>query len=507
MSGRPSDGRVRRHPMTQTTPSRMKDSAHAVAAGACLMERRIRRLGIFMVLCFLALFIQLNNIQVIKANSLANDPNNPAVLDVARSQPRGSILSSDGVVLASSVPTNGGVDKYRRVYNPDTATLFAQIVGYDSPIYSETGVEYYYNKYLESHTRPAHSLRDLLVDRTTTDNVTLTINSHLQLQVASIVEGIDADNSAPNAAAVVLDVKTGAVEAMYGLPTYNPTGLVSPSTKVENDIQLVRPGQPGEPPRLPGLPERFRTGLDVQGGDLRRRLRPRPLAGQRELPVHDVHQRSERNGAAAHPGSPDATLQLRGRQRLPRTMRREHPSHFATIVRHRLRPVGPGPQLESGCRGAGFRVQPAATHRPHRCRSLELPISRLPHRRPGPGRHGGLRSGLRERHRRRHPAADGPGRRRHRQPGSHHDAARHAVDPRLAGEPCRDLHAHTVAHRHEPPHRRGSDQAHAGSRDEWDGGARRVPGFVERRSQDRNGGDGPHESVDQRLDDRLRPGQ
>ena len=67
------------------------------------MERRIRRLGIFMVLCFLALFIQLNNIQVLKANSLANNPSNPGVLAVERSQPRGSILSSDGVILASSV--------------------------------------------------------------------------------------------------------------------------------------------------------------------------------------------------------------------------------------------------------------------------------------------------------------------------------------------------------------------------------------------------------------------
>ena len=32
------------------------------------MERRIRRLGVFILLCFLALFIQLNNIQVIKAH-------------------------------------------------------------------------------------------------------------------------------------------------------------------------------------------------------------------------------------------------------------------------------------------------------------------------------------------------------------------------------------------------------------------------------------------------------
>ena len=35
------------------------------------MEKRIRRLGVFMLLCFAALFLQINNIQFLKANSLA----------------------------------------------------------------------------------------------------------------------------------------------------------------------------------------------------------------------------------------------------------------------------------------------------------------------------------------------------------------------------------------------------------------------------------------------------
>ena len=51
------------------------------------MERRIRRLGVFMVLCFIALFIQLNNIQIFKANSLANSPDNPRVILVAGVKP------------------------------------------------------------------------------------------------------------------------------------------------------------------------------------------------------------------------------------------------------------------------------------------------------------------------------------------------------------------------------------------------------------------------------------
>ena len=194
------------------------------------MERRIRRLGIFMLLCFLALFIQLNVIQIVKANSLANAPTNPKVLAVARDNPRGDILSADGVVLASSVP-NKGYYHYRRVYNPLTATLFSQIVGYDTIFGTRTGVEAEYNAYLQSHTRPAKTLRDLLTTRTTTGNVILTINSGLQLKVAGIVEGINQNGSAPQAGAVVLNVKTGAVEAMYGRPTYDPIPLTSQDAK------------------------------------------------------------------------------------------------------------------------------------------------------------------------------------------------------------------------------------------------------------------------------------
>ena len=198
------------------------------------MERRIRRLGVAMVLCFVALFVQLNHIQILDANSLSNNPENPHVIQIERSQPRGDILSADGVVLASSVPSSGGTYKYQRVYNPVTATLFSQIVGYDTIFGTRTGVEAEYNRYLESHTRPAKTLRDLLVNRTTTDNVTLTINSALQLQVAGIVEGINRSDSAPQAAAVVINVKTGAIEAMYGRPTYNPIPLASQNPAVVN---------------------------------------------------------------------------------------------------------------------------------------------------------------------------------------------------------------------------------------------------------------------------------
>jgi peptidoglycan glycosyltransferase len=180
-----------------------------------------------MVLCFVALFIQLNNIQVLKANSLANSQGNPQVQLVERSQTRGSILSADGVTLASSqLAPKGSIYKYERVYDPYTSTLFAQIVGFDSIKYGNfRGVEAQYNSYLTPHTRPAKTLRDLLINRTVVDNVTLTIGTKLQTQVAAAL-----DQHAPGvlgAAAVVLNPATGAVEAMYSNPTFDPNPLAS----------------------------------------------------------------------------------------------------------------------------------------------------------------------------------------------------------------------------------------------------------------------------------------
>ena len=215
------------HHVSGARPAREPDDHEGA-----LMERRIRRLGIFIVLAFTALFVQLNIIQIVKANSLATARDNPRVQALARDNPRGEILSADGVVLASSVPSTGYYH-YQRVYNPYTAQLFGQTVGFDSIIYGRTGVEEQYNSFLQSHTRPARTLRDLLTNRTTTGNVTLTISTTLQTQVAQTVDAVNVNGSAPQASAVVVNVKTGAIEAMYGNPNYDPRPLVSPNIATE----------------------------------------------------------------------------------------------------------------------------------------------------------------------------------------------------------------------------------------------------------------------------------
>ena len=212
------------------------------------MEKRIRRLGIFMVLCFVALFIQLNNIQVVKAHSLATSTENPAVIQAERTQPRGEILAANGTVLAQSVLAPAGdYYKYQRVYSTATAGLFANIVGWDSINYGKLGVEASYNQYLEAHNRTPTTLLDLLTNSTVTDNVTLTIRPKLQAAMATALNNMPQTGISSPVSAVALDPTTGAILAMYSTPTYDPNPLVSEDIPTETAAYQADIHAPGNP--------------------------------------------------------------------------------------------------------------------------------------------------------------------------------------------------------------------------------------------------------------------
>jgi peptidoglycan glycosyltransferase len=184
-----------------------------------------------MLLCFIGLFLQLNNIQVLKANSLATSASNPRVIEASLDQPRGEIISADNVTLAQSVVATSGSRKYQRVYPPDTATLFSQIVGYDSPIYGEDGVEAEYDNYLSAHSSPPKTLQELLTNRTTYDNVTLTISTGMQLAMNAALDHIKGNPDV--SAAVAIDPRNGDILGMYSNPSFDPNPLVSTSGTVE----------------------------------------------------------------------------------------------------------------------------------------------------------------------------------------------------------------------------------------------------------------------------------
>lgn len=190
-----------------------------------------------MLACFALLFLQLNNIQVLQASSLANAQGNPRAYLKRVAAPRGTIQTADGVVVAQSVPSHDSL-KYLRVY--PHGPLYSTVTGYDSLIYGTSGVEQTYNKYLQPHTAPLQSISDLLAPRTTTDSLTLTISSTLQSVAASALGN-------RHGAVVALDPSTGAILAMYSSPSFDPNLLASHNNTTEVNAwksYIANPSQP-----------------------------------------------------------------------------------------------------------------------------------------------------------------------------------------------------------------------------------------------------------------------
>ncbi|MGO8859634.1 MAG: penicillin-binding transpeptidase domain-containing protein [Acidimicrobiales bacterium] len=202
------------------------------------MGRRIRWVGLVMVVCFGLVIVQLVNIQFVKAHQLASSPNNPRVAVLKYNNPRGTIYAADGTVLAKSIrATRGPYDypyHYIRQY-PD-GPLYAGIVGYDSPLYYGTaGIEEEYNSQLSAHSGGPQNLSQLIFRQSvplTTDDVTLTVEPSLQQAawnaLTTLPPGVNRDG-----AVVVLDPATGAVEAMVSNPTFDPNAMVSPNVAAE----------------------------------------------------------------------------------------------------------------------------------------------------------------------------------------------------------------------------------------------------------------------------------
>lgn len=187
------------------------------------MDRQIRLFGVVVVILFLVVFLQLNNLQVRQANALANASGNSRHLTNQFATPRGEIETAGGTVIAKSVPSSG-IYKYQRVY--PQGPLYADVTGYFSLIYGSDGVEQTYNKYLAATGVSITHLSDLLSPQQPRgDNVVLTISPALQ-QVAATALGNR------KGAVVALDPATGAILAMYSGPSFNPNPLASFSSGV-----------------------------------------------------------------------------------------------------------------------------------------------------------------------------------------------------------------------------------------------------------------------------------
>jgi len=202
------------------------------------MGRRIRWLGVTMMLCFALLIVQLANIQFRRAPALASSPYNPRVAAETYDNIRGTITASDGTILAQSVKSINGPYKYMRQYEagniPGVGNIYAGITGYDSIFFGTTGIEYEYNHYLEAHRQTPQNLSQVIFNPPPSepDNVTLTIDPVLQQAAWNALTTLPPGDNR-DGAVVVLNPTTGAVLAMVSNPTFDPNDFANSNITVE----------------------------------------------------------------------------------------------------------------------------------------------------------------------------------------------------------------------------------------------------------------------------------
>lgn len=205
------------------------------------MTRQIRLLGIGLVCCFLLLFVQLNRLTVFQAAELNDNSNNTREILRDFSQPRGSVTTADGVVLAQSVPSNDRFELQRQY--PEGA-LFSAITGFYSFTLGSAGVEKTYNDELAGRTvdLSLQDLGDLFVDKERVGDLTLTVRADLQ-RIAAEQLGFR------EGSVVAIDPRTGGILAMVSFPAYDPNVLASHDTAAASAVAEALDADP-EKPRL-----------------------------------------------------------------------------------------------------------------------------------------------------------------------------------------------------------------------------------------------------------------
>jgi penicillin-binding protein A len=195
------------------------------------MAKRTGSIGKAMLLLFLLLFGNLFRLQVVDAKKLANHPGNTrnAVRDFGRL--RGSIFTSDGVLIAKSTRNPNRQSKFEYLRSYPVPNRYGHITGYFSFTYGSTGIERNANDVLAGREGALvfskDKLEQLLNDRTQVSDVTLTINDEVQKAAAAAL-------GERKGSVVAIDTRTGEVLALYSWPTYDPgplTGLKQADVK------------------------------------------------------------------------------------------------------------------------------------------------------------------------------------------------------------------------------------------------------------------------------------
>ncbi len=205
------------------------------------MNRQIRIIGLIALVLFGVTFVNLNWVQLVNAQHLADNPANVRVILKEYAIARGPILSGDEKTIAASVKTPTETLKYLRTY-PAGAT-YAHVSGYYSYVYGRAQLEATYNKDLtgQGGGLTMQSLSDQLLGGTQQGNtVVTTINDQLQKAAAQAL-------GTHKGAVVALDPTTGVILAMVASPSYDPSTISSHDPNADTAAWKALQANPDKP--------------------------------------------------------------------------------------------------------------------------------------------------------------------------------------------------------------------------------------------------------------------
>jgi penicillin-binding protein A len=203
----------------------------------------LRRVGVVVLVLFGLLFVNLNWVQAYKADEYRTSPYNGRVQVDEYKRKRGNI-EAGGTHLAVSRETDDEL-KYLRTYPGGAA--YAHVLGYKPVNGAPTGIELSENEFLAgtSNQLLGDRVRDLFTgNQTGGANVLLTLSR--RAQETTYRELTENQVGATKGAAVAIDPRTGAVQALVSMPSYNPNPLASHDSeqaqKTYNELEAVESG-------------------------------------------------------------------------------------------------------------------------------------------------------------------------------------------------------------------------------------------------------------------------
>jgi penicillin-binding protein A len=219
----------------------------------------LRRVGIVLMIMFGLLFANLNWVQAYRADEYRNSPYNARVQIAEYQRERGLILVGRDTQPATGNLETSGQLRFQRTY-PEEGR-WSHVVGYKPVNLASTGIEAFENDFLAGTSRRlfVDRVRDFFTgSRTPGGNVVTTLSR--PGQQTAFEELLNNNTGTDRGAVVALDPRTGAVQVLVSMPSFDPNPLASHNPAEAEAAYEALEADPSQPLRNRALAETYHPG-------------------------------------------------------------------------------------------------------------------------------------------------------------------------------------------------------------------------------------------------------